>query len=512
MSQRYDQHTKSCCSIWEQKTTHHKRKHAIVVELATEHLGHTTRIRLPKDPYVDPDHLVVRGISRRLPEISSPGYSHWSEEGYGQDSFSREIKAGHKGEWWSRGTSRYIDHPKMLSTHSIHKFNFKSPEEIEVKREKAAARKRQRVSKATKGQQSLEQSRAVSLESLDSLGPSSKKSKDESLAEDDSAPWQHVPTREEQKIERLQKELADTKQKLDIAKLPAWQRRRHQQSASATTPAATAGSSTAPSAGNRSSRFRDRQIRAQQLEDTLPYDPPRTRSQSRSASKRDDMSYKSPLDTSSIPASMNPQVELVRTFGLTPAQARYQNRPLTLPGQTPSHPPGYIHTRLEKLNKSATKQGDGPPSFAGATATPANPFPQLDSPARDKLVTDRPLSDPEKRLARGPQAPAKPADAKDAPGTKQPTQPANSENDSSWAPTTPVGAQGTRLQVRVLVPRQPSLPVAPVPMIAYGAPHNDVARIAAQSHVGYDDRIDSMHGHCAVRLQQIAAEARARVH
>ena len=53
------------------------------------------------------------------------------------------------------------------------------------------------------------------MESLDSTGPSSKRSKDESLAEDDSsAPWEYKPTREEQKMEKLQKELAATKEKL----------------------------------------------------------------------------------------------------------------------------------------------------------------------------------------------------------------------------------------------------------------------------------------------------------
>ena len=253
-----------------------KRKHAIVAELTTAHLGYAVRVRQPKDPYVDPDHLVVLGITRsKLPDINSPAYSHWSAEGYDESSFNKDVKPGHKGEWWSRGTDRYSDPPKMLSTHSEHDFNYKSPEEIAVKQRKAAARKRQRSSKA-QGEQSLAQSRTESLESLDTSGPSSKRSKDDTLAEDDSAPWQEVPTGEGQKIERLQKELAATKEKLDFAKLPYWQRQRRLQSASATTPAA--GSSSLPPVTARSSRFRDRQIRSQQLEDTLPYDQPRSRS------------------------------------------------------------------------------------------------------------------------------------------------------------------------------------------------------------------------------------------
>ena len=223
------------------------------------------------------------------------------------------------------------------------------------------------------------------------------------------------------------------------------------------------------------------------------------------------MSHRSPLDAYSVPDSMNPTVELVTTFGLTAAAAKYQNRPITRPGQESSHKPGFIQTRQETLKKSETWQGDDDPSsFAGVTAKPANPFPKLASPAREKLVTDRPLSEAEKRLVRGSPAPAKPADAKDAPGTKPPTQPATVQTTAAEAKTTPVSAQqptaggGAR-------PKQPTQPVGPVPLIAYGAPHIDVARIAAQSKVGYDDRIDSMHGHCAVHLQEIAGEARSRV-
>ena len=84
------------------------------------------------------------------------------------------------------------------------------------------------------------------------------------------------------------------------------------------------------------------------------------------------------------------------------------------------------------------------------------------------------------------------------------------QTTAAEAKTTPVSAQqptaggGAR-------PKQPTQPVGPVPLIAYGAPHIDVARIAAQSKVGYDDRIDSMHGHCAVKLQNIAGEVRSRV-
>ena len=184
--------------------------------------------------------------------------------------------------------------PKMLPTRSEHDFNYKSPEELKVKREKAAARKRQRSGKGKRGSRSLSKSRTLSLESLDSTGPSSKRSKDESLAEDDSsAPWEYKSTREEQKVEKLQKELAATKEKLQIAKLPYWQRRQRQQAASQTTPSAS-GTQPTP-ATQRSTRYKERQIRAQQFEDvsTLPADPPGDRS--RSGSRRDDMSQRSVL-------------------------------------------------------------------------------------------------------------------------------------------------------------------------------------------------------------------------
>ena len=149
-----------------------RRKHAIIAELVTNHLGHLVRARFPKDPYVDPNHLVVKEIFRtKLPDINSPAYSHWSEEGYEAAVFNQEVKPGHLGEWWSRGTDRYADPPKMLPTRSEHDFNYKSPEELQVKREKAAARKRQRGGKANKEERSLSQIKDLILGVLRFHGP-----------------------------------------------------------------------------------------------------------------------------------------------------------------------------------------------------------------------------------------------------------------------------------------------------------------------------------------------------
>ena len=518
-----------------------KRKHGIIAELTTSHLGHLVRARFPRDPYVDPNHLVVKEIFRtKLPDICSPAYSHWSEEGYGTDVFNQAVKPGHLGEWWSRGMEQYADPPKLLPTRSEHAFNYKSPEELKVKREKAAARKRQRSGKGKRGSRSLSKSRTLSLESLDSMGPSSKRSKDESLAEDESsATWEYKPTREEQNMDRLRKELADTKEKLQIAKLPYWQRRQRQQATSQTTQSA---SDTYPTpATNRSRRYKERQIRSQQFEDvtTLPVDPPGTRSSS--GSRRDDMSQRSPLEQSyTVPDSMNPRVELVDSFALGREQASYQNRPLCVGGRDPSYKPGLIQTHKTSQKIAEKWQGDEdyvPTSFAGATAKAANPFPQLKGVAGDQMIANQPLSDAGKRLARGSPTPAKPADVKDAPGKQTPAKQADAKQtpakqaDAKPTPAKPADVKRTVQKPATVKPTatgtgptpvtgatagegassmQPPPPVAPVPMIAYGAPHVSVAKTAYDSRVGYDDQVDSLHGQCATRLRQIAGEVRSR--
>ena len=120
-----------------------------------------------------------------------------------------------------------------------------------------------------------------------------------------------------------------------------------------------------------------------------------------------------------VPDSMNPSVELVDSFALRPEQASYQNRPLRVGGRDPSYKPGMIQTHKTSQKKAEKWQGDEdyvPTSFAGATAKPANPFPQLKGAAGDQMIANKPLSDAEKRLARGSPTPAKPADVKDASG------------------------------------------------------------------------------------------------
>ena len=177
-------------------------------------------------------------------------------------------------------------------------------------------------------------------------------------------------------------------------------------------------------------------------------------------------------------------------------------------GRDPSYQPGMIQTHKKSLKKAEKWQGDDEPSsFAGVTAKPANPYPQLKGPAGGQMIADRPLSDPEKRLARGSPTPAKPADVKDAPVKQTPQKPAPVKPTEARSGPTPVQQATTGGGAR---PKRPPPLAGPVPLIAYGAPHNDVARIAAESNVGYDDKVDSFHGHCATRLTQIAGEVRSR--
>ena len=108
--------------------------------------------------------------------------------------------------------------------------------------------------------------------------------------------------------------------------------------------------------------------------------------------------------------------------------------------------------------------------------------------------------------------PAKPADVKQTPvktaDVKQTAQkPATVKPTATGSGPTPVTGTTATGGAR---PRQPPPPVAPVPMIAYGAPHIAVAKTAYDSRVGYDDQVDSLHGQCATRLRQIAGEVRSR--
>ena len=225
------------------------------------------------------------------------------------------------------------------------------------------------------------------MESLDSTGPSSKRSKDESLAEDDLL---HLGSTNllvrSKRWKSCRKSLQLQKRNCRLAKLPPWQRRQRQQAASQATPAAAG---TQPTLGYATiytlQRASDQSAAAGRQHPTCrPTQEPDPGLVPGGTTCRKGLLLE---QSYTVPDSMNPSVELIDSFALRPEQARYQNRPLRVGGRDPSYQPGMIQTHKKSLKKAEKWQGDDKPSsFAGATAKPANPFPQLDAPAGDKMI------------------------------------------------------------------------------------------------------------------------------
>ena len=183
-----------------------KNKHVVIMRLNVTKFDERTYTRFCKEPYVDPQSLVVENIKDVLPNINTPIYSHWTVAGFDEKSFTDKVVDDHSGEWWLKGTSRYHTAPKCPTGVSSFDWNTRS----EIHRLKTRIRSRQKRAQRRRKAIPSTSGRPTSTE------PPVKRSKQDSdRSDEEDDPFEDVLTKDKRKIRQLEREVEQLKEGRD---------------------------------------------------------------------------------------------------------------------------------------------------------------------------------------------------------------------------------------------------------------------------------------------------------
>ena len=178
-------------------------KHVVVHSVPRDQLSQHVIDKYDYEPSFDPDGLVVKNISAALPRIKTPFYTHWTAD---RMTFSKKLRGGHTGDWWSGATDSYRKNPIAPDMHTQYAWNMITPEEAVHLKEARVTRKRQRDTVKDR----TPRSRSTSVDPSTSGPPSKRATRSQAEPADDGEGEFIQPlTHKQKEVKRLTESCRD---------------------------------------------------------------------------------------------------------------------------------------------------------------------------------------------------------------------------------------------------------------------------------------------------------------